>query len=46
MAYIPDMSSRDSKRSRHRQWQACYEARFATATEAEQSFAGCRRRHL
>jgi hypothetical protein len=34
--YIPDMSCEDSKRARHPQRQAAYEARFATATEAEQ----------
>ena len=35
-AYIPDMSCQDSKRARHRQQQAAYEARFAVAIEAEQ----------
>jgi hypothetical protein len=34
MAYIPDISCEDSKRARHRQPQAAYEARFAIATEA------------
>jgi hypothetical protein len=34
----PDMSCKDSKRARHRQRQAAYEARFATATEASSSW--------
>jgi hypothetical protein len=44
-AYIPDMSCEDSKRARHRQRQAAYEVRFATATEAEQFLMGYRRCH-
>jgi hypothetical protein len=44
-AYIPDMSCDDPKRARHCQRQAAYEARFATAIEAEQSLMGYRRHH-
>ena len=44
-AYIPGMSCEDFKRAHHRQCQAAYEARLATAIEAEQFLAGYRRRH-